>query len=168
MKKTNLDSLKMKILNYEKQIIFINNNIAMSSKAKADSMYKAIMVEHGLTENQAFGKVYDEVYRDELDRIKDLCGKKQLAEVEFFFKTGQVFTLNELESWTEEMLEFYKSTIGEETFEKMKEQIKNDVIDEVAEDTSACAQFIAKYMVSDEIDGNISQMQGMTASILSG
>ncbi|PWA96287.1 hypothetical protein CTI12_AA039860 [Artemisia annua] len=143
VKKTNVDSLKMKILNYEKQIKFSNNNIAMSSKAKADSMYEAIMVEYGLTENQASGKVYDEVYRDELDRIKELCVKKQLAEVEFFFKTSQVFTLNELESWTEEMLEFYKSTIGEEAFEKMKEQIKNEVTDEVA-DTSGCAQFIAK------------------------
>ena len=49
--------------------------------------------------------MYDEVYRDELERIKDLTMKKHVTEVELFFKTGQVFTILELETWTEVMFE---------------------------------------------------------------
>ncbi|PWA51114.1 Zinc knuckle CX2CX4HX4C [Artemisia annua] len=49
----NVDSLKVSIEKLEKQISYSNRNIAMSSKSKADSMVKAIMVERGLTENQA-------------------------------------------------------------------------------------------------------------------
>ncbi|PWA93735.1 ATPase, F1/V1/A1 complex, alpha/beta subunit, Zinc knuckle CX2CX4HX4C [Artemisia annua] len=50
------DSMKVMILNLEKQISYSNKNIVMGSKAKADSMVKAAMVENGLSENQAFAK----------------------------------------------------------------------------------------------------------------
>ena len=120
------------------------------------------MVEQGISENQAYGKIYDEVYRDELKRINELTMKKQLADVELFFKTGQVFTLLELETWTEEMLDFYKSTIGDAGFKRIKEQIQNDnivaMIEEVAEDTSAHASFMTQNNVSATIDPTMAKV----------
>ncbi|PWA79430.1 Phytosulfokine [Artemisia annua] len=53
IKSMSVDGLKGKIQNFEKHIAYSNQNIVMSSKAKTDSMVKAAMVEHGLTENQA-------------------------------------------------------------------------------------------------------------------
>nr|GEV70328.1 hypothetical protein [Tanacetum cinerariifolium] len=110
---------------------------------------------NSLTQNQAYGKVYDEVYRDELDRIKEMKLKLQLAEVELFFKTRQVFSNHELETWTEEKLEFYESSISKEAFENMRKQINvdrnEDMGEEVAEDRSGCAIPLDK--VCDEVCG---------------
>nr|GEW76997.1 putative reverse transcriptase domain-containing protein [Tanacetum cinerariifolium] len=110
---------------------------------EANKMVKSIMVEHGLNKNQAFRKIYDEVYIDELDRIKELDMKKQVAEVEIFFKTGQCFTIFELETWSEEKVEFYKASIREEAFERIMKQINKEnggMDDEVAEDLSGNAK----------------------------
>ncbi|PWA53233.1 hypothetical protein CTI12_AA446970 [Artemisia annua] len=96
------EELKSDIRKLEKQISYSNQNIAMGSKAKAHSMVQAIMVEQGLTNNQAFTKVYDEVYRDELERIKNLGKKKDQTEVPFFFNTKQVFSQVEFETWNDE------------------------------------------------------------------
>ncbi|GJX38204.1 hypothetical protein Tco_0251507 [Tanacetum coccineum] len=46
--------------------------------------------------------MYDEVYRDEHNRIEVMIMKKQLAEAELFFKTGQVLSIVEMETWSEE------------------------------------------------------------------
>ncbi|GKE06300.1 RNA-directed DNA polymerase, eukaryota, reverse transcriptase zinc-binding domain protein [Tanacetum coccineum] len=46
--------------------------------------------------------VYDEVYRDEHDRIEEMIMKKQLVEAKLFFKTGQVLSIVEMETWSEE------------------------------------------------------------------
>ena len=75
------DGMLEKVQNLEKQISYSYRNIAMGSKAKADNLVKAKMVDKGLTENQAYANVYDEVYRDELDRIKGMCTKKKQLEV---------------------------------------------------------------------------------------
>nr|GEX22796.1 hypothetical protein [Tanacetum cinerariifolium] len=83
-------------------------------------------------------KICDKVYRDELDRIKVLDMRKQCAEVEPFFKTGHIFTIYELETWTNEKLEFYKASIGEEAYMNIFKQVKSDsnesMDDEVVED----------------------------------
>ncbi|GKD71309.1 hypothetical protein Tco_1325399 [Tanacetum coccineum] len=122
-------------------------------------MQESVMVERGLTENQAYPKIYDEVYKDELDRINVLDIRKQCAEVELFFKTGQVFTIYELETWTDEKLEFYKASIGEEAYMKIFKKIKSDsnesMDDEVVKDLSENAQFMAKNVVTNGIDTDL-------------
>ncbi|GJU38610.1 putative ribonuclease H-like domain-containing protein [Tanacetum coccineum] len=101
----------------------------------------------------------EDLKRDENERIKGLVTKKQLIEVELFFATGQVLTIYELETWTDEMVDYYKEKVGEVAFEKLLEQIKLDgecsIGDEVAEDRSGNAQFIAKNVVSNGIDGDL-------------
>ncbi|GJV81164.1 hypothetical protein Tco_1517034 [Tanacetum coccineum] len=77
----------------------------------------------GLTKNQATRKVYEEVYSDEEDRIKEMIMKKQLAEVELFSRLGNA-----------------------EAYDNMVSQIgmgnSKDMNDEVAEDRSGIAQFL--------------------------
>nr|GEU57000.1 putative reverse transcriptase domain-containing protein [Tanacetum cinerariifolium] len=99
---------------------------------EANKMVKSVMVEHGLNKNQAFRKIYNEVYIDELDRIKELDMKKQVAKVEIFFKTGQCFTIFKLETWSKEKVEFYKASIRKEAFERIMKQIniENGEIDD--------------------------------------
>ncbi|GJS84798.1 zinc knuckle CX2CX4HX4C containing protein [Tanacetum coccineum] len=79
---------------------------------KVNAMVKSVMIEKGLTENQAYRKVYDEVYRDEHDRIEEMIIKKQLVEVELFCKIRQVLSIVEMETWSEEKLGFFKNSIG--------------------------------------------------------
>ena len=74
----------------------------MASKVKAANMVTAIIVEQGLSNNQAFAKCYNEVYRNELERIKGLDIKKNQSEVQLFFKIKQVFTLLDFETWNDE------------------------------------------------------------------
>ncbi|GKA52512.1 putative reverse transcriptase domain-containing protein, partial [Tanacetum coccineum] len=100
----------------------------------------------------------EDLKRDENERIKGLVTKKQLIEVELFFATGQVLTIYELETWTDEMVDYYKEKVGEVAFEKLLEQIKLDgecsIGDEVAEDRSGNAQFIAKHVASNLNDSS--------------
>ncbi|GKA88883.1 RNA-directed DNA polymerase, eukaryota, reverse transcriptase zinc-binding domain protein [Tanacetum coccineum] len=162
VKKTNVKDLKLKISNLYRQIAHSNKMVAIESRNKANSMCKSVMI---LTENQAFGKLYDEIYKDELQRINDMSMEKQLAEAEFFFKTGQIFSVFELETWSDEKLEFYKNSIGEEAFEKTLIQIKRDcnegMCEDVAEDLSGTAQFMARNVVTNGFDADLNQMQGM-------
>lgn len=87
------------------------DSIVMASKRKVDRIDKSDMVKQGMTENQAYDKVYDDVYKDELGKINEMLVRKQLIEVELFFTTGEVFTIYELETWTDEMKEFYKKKL---------------------------------------------------------
>ena len=95
----------------------------MASKRKADSFDKSGLMAQGLTENQAYAKVYEEVYKEARDEINKMIADKQLAEVESFFTIGEVFTIYEWETWTTEMKEFYKSKIGVEAFKRIEEGI---------------------------------------------
>nr|GEV60761.1 hypothetical protein [Tanacetum cinerariifolium]GEX86764.1 hypothetical protein [Tanacetum cinerariifolium] len=67
--------------------------LRIKSKMKEIAMVKSVMIEKGLTENQAYGNVYDKVYRDEHDRIDEMIIKKQLVKAELFFKLGKFFLL---------------------------------------------------------------------------
>nr|GEW51521.1 hypothetical protein [Tanacetum cinerariifolium] len=67
--------------------------------------------DNGIDSGVAYRKVYDEVYRDRHDRIEEMIMKKQLAKVELFFKTEQVLSIVEVETWSEEKLGFSKNSI---------------------------------------------------------
>ena len=60
----------------------------------------------GVNREQAFGVVYNEVYRKELGRIQDLIIKKQLAEVELFKLSGKPFSDAVKKDWTIDMFDF--------------------------------------------------------------
>ncbi|GKA33214.1 RNA-directed DNA polymerase, eukaryota, reverse transcriptase zinc-binding domain protein, partial [Tanacetum coccineum] len=154
IKRENVDDLKAKISNLGKQIGHSNKMIAIETRDRANNMVKSVMVEKGLSKNQAYQKIYDEVYRDELDRIKVLDMRKQCAEVELFFKTGQVFTVYELETWTDEKLEFYKASIGEKAYDKCVEMIRMDtnegINNEVVEDLDAGWSWVSNSVDSSK------------------
>ncbi|GKD64479.1 hypothetical protein Tco_1306587, partial [Tanacetum coccineum] len=67
------------------------------------------------------------------------------------------------------MIDSYKAKVGEEAFENMVEKIKLDVRvsmnEEVDEDLSANAQFMAKNVVSNGMDRDLKKMQGLSALI---
>ncbi|GJZ78963.1 putative RNA-directed DNA polymerase [Tanacetum coccineum] len=122
VKKQSIDDLELRIKNLERQVNRSTKMIAMESCDKANVMMKSVMIEQGLTQNQAYGKVY----RDELNRIKEMSLKLQLAEVELFFKTGN-----------------------------------EDMVEEVAEDRSASAQFIVQDVISNVVNSDFNQEQDL-------
>ncbi|GKC80075.1 hypothetical protein Tco_1130849 [Tanacetum coccineum] len=143
VRKENVADLRLKIKNLENQISHSNKIIAKEFKMKVNDMVKSVMIEKGLTKNQAYRKVYDEVYRDEHDRIEEMIMKKQLAEVELFCKIRQVLSIVEMETWSKEKLGFFKNSISEEAYEGMVNQIgiesNEDMNEEDAEDNSGVA-----------------------------
>ncbi|GKA35541.1 RNA-directed DNA polymerase, eukaryota, reverse transcriptase zinc-binding domain protein [Tanacetum coccineum] len=153
VRKENVADLRLKIKNLENQISHSHKMIEKESKMKANAMVKSVMIEKGLIENQAYRKVYDEVYKYEHDKIEEIIMKKQLAEVELFFKIGQVLSIVEMETWPKEKLRFFKNSIGEEAYEGMVNQIRiesnEDMNEEVAEDSSSVAQFLTQDVVSN-------------------
>nr|GFA11767.1 hypothetical protein [Tanacetum cinerariifolium] len=76
VRKENVAELELKIKNLENQISHSNKMIAKESKTKAEAMVKSVMIEKSLTENQAFTKAYEEVYKDKQDRIKETIMNK--------------------------------------------------------------------------------------------
>ncbi|GKB43589.1 abscisic acid 8'-hydroxylase 3-like protein, partial [Tanacetum coccineum] len=97
------------------------------------------MENSGFSRSQAFDYVYGEAYRNELERIKNLVLKKQLAKVELFITSKKPHDDAVKEGWTDEMLEFYKAT-------------------EVGEDLSAHAGFMTQNMVSSTVDASMADM----------
>ncbi|GJX90174.1 RNA-directed DNA polymerase, eukaryota, reverse transcriptase zinc-binding domain protein [Tanacetum coccineum] len=62
VKKSDVDDLKLKIENLERQIAHSHNVVTSESRVKAKSMVKSVMIEQGLSENQAFGKIISKVH----------------------------------------------------------------------------------------------------------
>ncbi|GJX40547.1 hypothetical protein Tco_0255537, partial [Tanacetum coccineum] len=124
VKRSDISELKLGIDNFERQIAHSYNVVAAESRVKAKAMVKSVMIEHGLIKNQAFRRVYDQVFRDELERIKDMIISKLIAKAKLFFKTEHVFTKHELDTWLEEKIDFYKLSISDFAYEKIIQQIR--------------------------------------------
>nr|GEW01563.1 hypothetical protein [Tanacetum cinerariifolium] len=105
----------------EKSNCHSSKMIPKESKTKTKAMVKFVMIDKGLAENQATRKVYEEVYSDEQDKIKEMIMKKKLAERGV---TRQVLSIAEIETWSEEKLGFYKNYIGAEAYDNMVSQIR--------------------------------------------
>ena len=90
-----------------------------------------------------------------------------MTEVEYFFTTGEVFTIYEWETWTYAMKEFYRTKIGEEAYSKMVDHINvefsQNMDDEVAKDKYGAAQYLAQDMLSNADDFQVSQMHDISA-----
>ena len=137
----------------------INNsrtNIEINCHKKANEGVAFEMESTGVSREQAFGVVYSNVYTNQMDRIQGLVLKKQLAEVELFILSGKSLTEAVKESWTKDMVEFYKDRMS--NYEKGK-NIEGDVSkadismeDEVANDSSADADFMTQNIVSNVVD----------------
>nr|GEW05144.1 hypothetical protein [Tanacetum cinerariifolium] len=65
VRKENVADLKLKIKNLENHISHSSRMNAKESKTKTEAMVRSVMIEKGLTENQATRKVYEEVYSDD-------------------------------------------------------------------------------------------------------
>ncbi|GKF20681.1 hypothetical protein Tco_0069319, partial [Tanacetum coccineum] len=61
----------------------------------------------------AFGKVYDEVYREELCKVEELIRDRRRVEAELFFESGQELTEAIRKTWTDEMLDIYRACVDE-------------------------------------------------------
>ncbi|GJZ67450.1 RNA-directed DNA polymerase, eukaryota, reverse transcriptase zinc-binding domain protein [Tanacetum coccineum] len=143
-----VEGLKWRISKLQKDISYGHNNVAMLANTKANESCKEIMKETRMTHNQAYLKVYDEIYRDELNKIKEWVGEKQLAEVELFFLSEQVLTDEVRNSWTEEMIAKFKGLVGERVDDMIKKQFEENMMecmnDEVAEETHGSYAFLVK------------------------
>ncbi|GJX54534.1 hypothetical protein Tco_0282903 [Tanacetum coccineum] len=161
------ESMKERVDKACEKGLHINAEEKSSWNKDLKEYFKLKMHEYVKKQNVTYGKIYDEVYRDEIERIKELKLRKQFAEVEIFFKTGQILSIDELETWSDKKLEVYKDSIGDEAFEKTINQISADsnegMDEEVAKDLSGNAQFISKNVVFNEIDEVLNHMQGLTA-----
>ncbi|GKA46099.1 RNA-directed DNA polymerase, eukaryota, reverse transcriptase zinc-binding domain protein [Tanacetum coccineum] len=118
----------------DRKIIHSNKMVAIESRNKANSMCKSVMMEQGLPENQAYGKIYDKV---------------------------KISKILELETWSEDKIDFYKNSIGEDAFEEILKQINNDqcMKEDVADDLSGTTQFMAINVVMNGIDADLNQIQ---------
>nr|GEW43702.1 hypothetical protein [Tanacetum cinerariifolium] len=120
-------------------------------------------IAHGNT--YAFGKIYDDIHREELIKINDLQIEKQKAEVKLFFYSKEVMTRD---TWIDEMILQYEGLMGEKVSKIMNESLQGSQMefmdDEVAEDIFGIAKLMARNEVSNVDDGNDSEMEGAWVS----
>ena len=116
----------------------------------------------GTSREQAFGAVYNEVFKKEMSRIHGMVLKKQLAEVELFILSGKPFTEAMKQGWSDDMVEFYMDRITkmDEGMNKEGDVLKTDVVmdEEVGNDNSAHAEFITQNIVSNAVDAAMANM----------
>ena len=80
-----MGELRWKITKLQQDITNGNINVAIIAKDEADKQCKVLMKESDISHIQAFMKVYDGIYRNELGKIEGWVKMKQAAEVELFF-----------------------------------------------------------------------------------
>ncbi|GKA59322.1 RNA-directed DNA polymerase, eukaryota, reverse transcriptase zinc-binding domain protein [Tanacetum coccineum] len=155
--------LRWRIAKLQKDIVNRNTCVSRVASEEAEIRCVALMKKEGITRTQAFGKIYEETYREELIKIDSLQIEKQKAEVELFFYSGEVLTEEIRNDWTDEMVMQYEGLMGEKVNKIMNESLQGSQMecmdDEVAEDMSGTAKFMARNEVADVVDGNDAEMQ---------
>ncbi|GJT13940.1 RNA-directed DNA polymerase, eukaryota, reverse transcriptase zinc-binding domain protein [Tanacetum coccineum] len=155
--------LRWRIAKLQKDIVHRNTCVSRVANEEAEKRCVALMKKEGITRTQAFGKIYEETYREELIKINSLQIEKQKAEVELFFYSEEVLTEEIRNDWTDEMVMQYEGLMGEKVNKIMNESLQGSQMecmdDEVAEDMSGTAKFMARNEVSDVVDGNDAEMQ---------
>ena len=81
-----------RIRSLQKEIVGSNRDIDAMVKKKTESLVTEEMECTGASRSQAYSNLHDKIYRGEMDRIKGLSLKKQMAEVELFIISEQPFT----------------------------------------------------------------------------
>ncbi|GJQ91233.1 hypothetical protein Tco_0002372 [Tanacetum coccineum] len=130
-----------------------NKMVKCIAHDKANSLLGERMKSGNMSRNQAFGALYDKIYRDELAKIEELKWKKQMVEVDLFSSLNVPLTDDVKDRWTEEMIEDYEGILEERRNDVINghwEQNYNEAMEEVAEETSAHAYFIVKNNVVDD------------------
>ncbi|GJY68312.1 zinc knuckle CX2CX4HX4C containing protein [Tanacetum coccineum] len=160
--------LRWRIAKLQQDIVHGNNFISKVANDEAEKKCVVLMEREGITRNQAFGKIYEETYREELIKINSIQIEKQKVEVELFFYSEEVLTEEIRNTWTDEMVMQYEGLMGEKVNKIMNKSLLGSQMecldDEVAEDMSGIAKFMARNEVSDVVDGNDAEMQGILAS----
>lgn len=140
----------------------------MVAKEEAEKKSMELMKGNDLTKNQAFVKVYDDIYRDELLKVAQWVTEKQIAEVELFCLNDQELTDAIKVNWTDDMVQHYESIMGYKVDKMMQDQFYDDIMEgvkgEVAEETHGTARFMTKNSISKVMEGVSSQVQGNIAS----
>nr|GEW19074.1 hypothetical protein [Tanacetum cinerariifolium] len=166
--KANIDGKRKLLINkiriLEGDISLRRENIKFKSQKVANEGVVYEMENTSDTREQAFGAVYDEAYRKELELIHDLTLKKQLTKVEVFVLSSLPLTNAVRESWTNEMVEFYKDKLndnGQDGSVVNKGIIFEGFMDdEVGRDTSAHENFITQNNVSICVDATMADTIG--------
>ena len=151
---------KTKIFNLERKISEANSNVVAAAQKRTNDLVESKMRTEGIDKEQAFGMMYDGIYKEEMASIHDMIWEKQMAEVELFHSLNLPFTDDVKNQWTEEMVAAYDGFVEDKRNDEINghwEHEYNEVIEEVAEDSSAHASFIAKNNVNN--DGGISRAQ---------
>ncbi|GJX28417.1 ribonuclease H-like domain-containing protein [Tanacetum coccineum] len=110
-------------------------------------------------------EIYDEIYKNELMKIKRLKLEQQKAEVDLFFYAEEVLTDAVRENWTDEMIQQYEGLYGcREWGQMMNDSFQGSALEkmdeEVAEVTSGTAEFMVRDEVSNVVEGNDAEVQG--------
>ncbi|GJZ76219.1 zinc knuckle CX2CX4HX4C containing protein, partial [Tanacetum coccineum] len=79
IKKNMISGLKWRIAKLQQDIVHINTYVTSVAKEGAEKQCVGIMKKEGITRNQAYGKIYDEIYKSELMKIKRLKLEQQKA-----------------------------------------------------------------------------------------
>ncbi|GJT75531.1 RNA-directed DNA polymerase, eukaryota, reverse transcriptase zinc-binding domain protein [Tanacetum coccineum] len=160
-----VEALKWRISKLNKDISVGHTNISTVANDGAKKQCVGIMKKEGITRNQAFLKVYDEIYRGELLKINGWRLEKQKAEVELFFYTKSELTEEIKDTWTDEMVAQYETLVGKKVDDMIRESFDEGVVEcieeEVAEDTLGSAEFMTKNEVSNVVEVNGVEMQGI-------
>ncbi|PWA35896.1 zinc knuckle CX2CX4HX4C [Artemisia annua] len=151
------DLLINKIRIFEGDINCSRANIEQFAHKEANEGVVFEMENSGTNREQAFGVVYDDAYRREMDRIQEVVFKKQLAEVELFIFSGKPFSDAVKEGWTDVMIDFYKDRMTQNGKDKNN---VNNLEDEMGNDNSAQDDFIAQNIVSNAVDTAMADMLG--------
>ncbi|GJZ52154.1 RNA-directed DNA polymerase, eukaryota, reverse transcriptase zinc-binding domain protein [Tanacetum coccineum] len=171
-----IERLKWRISKLQKDIVYGHQNVAMKANDMAEKQCVKLMKEKGIIRNQAYLKVYDEIYSGELLKIDDWRVEKRKAEVELFFYFEKELTEEVRNTWTDEMVVRYETLVGKKVDEMIIKNFNEGIVDcmedKVAEETSGSTMFMtrneeevveevtgtARFMTKDEVSNVINEV----------
>ncbi|GJY83814.1 RNA-directed DNA polymerase, eukaryota, reverse transcriptase zinc-binding domain protein [Tanacetum coccineum] len=164
IKKNMISGLKWRIAKLQQDIVHINTYVTSVAKEGAEKQCVGIMKKEGITRNQAYGKIYDEIYKSELMKIKRLKLEQQKAEVDLFFYAEEVLTDAVRENWTDEMIQQYEGLMGEKVDKMMNDSFQGSALEKMDEEveqkyTNGTAEFMVRDEVSNVVEGNDAEVQ---------
>ena len=154
--------LKEKIAELESSISSRCKSIEAKATEEANDCVTDEMEATGNTRSQAFSKVYNDAYSNEVKVIQQLNFRKQLAEVELFIVFEQPSSDLKSKGWSKEMLDYYEVRIAELSKggngNNNDKRFDSEMVEEVGEDSSAHALFMTQNNVSGVVDASIAGM----------
>ncbi|GJR58908.1 hypothetical protein Tco_1501070 [Tanacetum coccineum] len=151
------------------RIVHLNKNLYENARANALELVKETDEAMGVKSNNSlYTKLYDQSCREDLMKVEELQWERRMDEVDLFMLSKMPLMDDFKEICTEDMVDYFL-----ERCEEIKNDAKNghyaddsgfDNMEEVGEDVSGSASFMAQNEVVSDIDGSMAQMQGGLAA----